>query len=80
MFEEKCRFLIRCPRFEDADTRQARRDEKFSAVRDTGNIFLDNCGQLYMSHDNLTVDEEFYLPDLHHQEETDAAVISAHSV
>lgn len=59
MSEARFRFLIRCLRCDDPETRQARReDDKFAAVREIWDIFIEKCGKLYVPHENLTVDEQ----------------------
>ncbi|KAK4307507.1 hypothetical protein Pmani_020735 [Petrolisthes manimaculis] len=43
MSEARFRFLIRCLRYDDPETRQARREvDKFAAVREIWDIFLRN--------------------------------------
>lgn len=59
MSEARFRFLIRCLRFDDPQTRQVRREvDKFAAVREIWDIFIERCGKLYVPHENLTVDEQ----------------------
>lgn len=59
MSEARFKFLIRCLRFDDAETREARKkDDKFAPVREVWDIFIRNCGRLYVPHVNLTVDEQ----------------------
>ncbi|KAK4294826.1 hypothetical protein Pmani_032584 [Petrolisthes manimaculis] len=56
MSEARFRFLIRCLRYDDPETRQARREvDKFAG--DMGHFF-EKCGKLYVPHENFTVDEQ----------------------
>ncbi|XP_066962208.1 piggyBac transposable element-derived protein 4-like [Macrobrachium rosenbergii] len=59
MSEARFKFLIRCLRFDDLETQEARKkDDKFAPVREVWGFFNRNCGRLYVPHENLTVDEQ----------------------
>ncbi|XP_066973191.1 piggyBac transposable element-derived protein 4-like [Macrobrachium rosenbergii] len=59
MSEARFKFLIRCLRFVDLETREARKkDDKFAPMREVWGFFIRNCGRLYVPHENLTVDEQ----------------------
>ena len=59
MSEARFRFLIRCLKFDDSDERQSRRvTDKFAAVREIRDLFIEKCGKLYVPRENRTVDEQ----------------------
>ena len=59
MSKAQFRFLIRCLKFDDPDTRQSRRvTDKFAAVREIWDLFIEICVKLNVPRENLTVDEQ----------------------
>lgn len=56
---KRFKFLIRCIRFDDIDTRQARKlYDKLAAVREMITIFVKNCQKYYSLGTHVTVDEK----------------------
>lgn len=56
MSEGRFSFLLSCLRFDDPDTRQERQAmDKFAPI---WQIFIDNCKNLYVPSQNITVDEQ----------------------
>lgn len=59
MSQGRFEFLLNCLRFDDLNTRQQRQqDDKLAPIREIWDIFIRNCGKMYMPHVNLTVDEQ----------------------
>ena len=59
MSEARFTFLINSLRFDDPETREARRDvDKFAPIRELWDMFIKNCEQMYVPNFNLTVDEQ----------------------
>ncbi|KAL7635293.1 UNVERIFIED_CONTAM: hypothetical protein RMT77_014360 [Armadillidium vulgare] len=59
MSEEHFAFLINTLRFDDSDTRVARQEtDRFAAIRSIWDIFIANCGKMYIPNENITVDEQ----------------------
>lgn len=59
MSQGRFEFLLNCLRFDDLNTRQQRQEsDKFAAIRKIWDIFIGNCGTMYMPSENLTVDEQ----------------------
>ncbi|KAK3894430.1 hypothetical protein Pcinc_001779 [Petrolisthes cinctipes] len=59
MSKGRFEFLISCLRFDNPETRDERkRQDKFAPVRKVWDEFIENCGRLYVPHENLTVDEQ----------------------
>lgn len=55
MSEGRFTFLLNCLRFDDADTREQRREtDKFTPIRKVWDIFIEACGTHYMPHKFLT--------------------------
>lgn len=58
MSEKRFRFLIRCLRFDDKNTRETRRKvDKLAAIREVFTVFIENCQKHYHIGQNATVDE-----------------------
>ena len=52
-------FLITCLRLDNPETRVERQNQdKFAPVRKVWDEFIENCGRLYIPHENLTFDEQ----------------------
>ena len=59
MSEDRFCFLLSCLRFDDKDTRAQRQTtDKFAAIRVIWDIFIGDCGKMYVPHETLTVDEQ----------------------
>ncbi|XP_068203998.1 piggyBac transposable element-derived protein 4-like [Palaemon carinicauda] len=59
MSEDRFCFLLSCLRFDDKDTRAQRQTtDKFAAIRVIWEIFIDNCGKMYVPSETVTVDEQ----------------------
>lgn len=59
MSERRFRFLIRCLRFDDRETRLERKSvDKLAAVREIFSIFVRNCQTNYSLGTNVTIDEK----------------------
>lgn len=59
MSQGRFEFLLNCLRFNDPDTWQERQKaDKFAPVREIWDIFIEICGKMYISSENLTVDEQ----------------------
>lgn len=59
MSEERFCFLLSCLRFDDKDTRDTRQvTDKFAPIRDIWDIFIGNCGKMYLPTENLTVSKQ----------------------
>ncbi|XP_068240209.1 piggyBac transposable element-derived protein 4-like [Palaemon carinicauda] len=59
MSEDRFCFLLSCLRFDDKDTRAQRQTtDKFAAIRVIWDIFIDNCGKMYVPSETVTVDEQ----------------------
>ncbi|KAI4471976.1 piggybac transposable element-derived protein 4 [Holotrichia oblita] len=58
MSEKRFRFLIRCLRFDNRNTRDTRRQvDKLAAVRELFTVFVENCQKHYNLAENVTIDE-----------------------
>lgn len=56
---KRFKFLVRCTRFDDINTRESRKaQDKLAAVRDMFQLFVDNCQKSYTIGENVTIDEK----------------------
>ncbi|KAG7161264.1 PiggyBac transposable element-derived protein 4-like 4 [Homarus americanus] len=59
MSQGRFEFLLNCLRFDDPDTREVRQEaDKLAPLRKVWDIFIGNCGRMYMPSENITVDEQ----------------------
>ena len=59
MGERRFAFLLRALRFDDSETREERkRTDKFAAIREIFDMFINNCTSRYCPGENLTIDEQ----------------------
>ena len=57
MSRDRLLLLIKLYRFNDADTRNDRRDDRFGHVREAWELFNDRCRELYGLGPHVTIDE-----------------------
>lgn len=58
MSEKRFRFLVRCLRFDDRNTREMRRKvDKLAPVRELFTVFAKNCQKHYHMGQNVAIDE-----------------------
>lgn len=59
MGERRFAFLLRALRFDDMETREERKStDKFAAIREIFDMFINNCTSRYCPGENLTIDEQ----------------------
>lgn len=59
MGERRFAFLLRAIRFDDMETREERKStDKFAAIREIFDMFINNCTSRYCPGENLTIDEQ----------------------
>ncbi|PSN57460.1 hypothetical protein C0J52_08041 [Blattella germanica] len=59
MSKERFRFLTNCMRFDDKNTRDARKaSDPFAAIRDITDMFASNCQEMYTPSTCCTIDEQ----------------------
>lgn len=59
MSERRFCFLLRCLCFDDSSTQLQRLStDKFAPIRKIWDIFIDNCKEMYIPSENLTVDDQ----------------------
>lgn len=59
MSKERCKFLLRCLRFDDKSLRLLRqKDDPFTHIRDIWEMLIAQCRQNYVPGTNVTIDEQ----------------------